>query len=224
MLDDPSTAPAWFAEVRGHLRPAGDCFDLDARCAELGPANDSPAFLEELERRLGATPDDALALELLARYVPAAPPEGAGAWLRAHRAELYFTDIGGFVWKLRGERADALRPLEVSGLARESPLGIQASANEEELVLELDVRAGWHLYARPAGALQALALRSSPDCGYELGDFALPADEDGRLTRRFALRVPLQRGNVTKGLAFELSFQACDADSCRPVESVRLER
>jgi hypothetical protein len=80
--------------------------------------------------------------KLLARYVPAAPAEGASAWLRAHRAELYFTDVGGFVWKLRGERADALRPLKVSGLAQGSPVRIQAAANEEELVLELEVRAG----------------------------------------------------------------------------------
>ncbi len=224
VLDDPSTAPAWFAQVRGQLIPAGDGFDLDQRCAELGLANDSPAFLDALERRLGAAPDDVLAGELLARYVPAAPTEGASAWLRAHRAELYFTDVGGFVWKLRGERADALRPLKVAGLAQGSPVRIQASANEEELVLELDVRAGWHLYARPEGALAPLALRPSPGCRYDLGDFALPADENGRLTRRCALHVPLRRRPVGGGPVFDLSFQACDADSCRLPESVRLER
>jgi hypothetical protein len=222
VLEDPSTAPAWFREVRGHLRPAGDFFDLDARCAELGPANDSPAFLEELERRLGAAPDDALALELLARYVPAAPRESASAWLRAHRAELYFTDVGGYVWKLRGERADELRNVRVLDLATEAPLRVRARANEEELVLELDVRAGWHLYARPEGAFTAVALRASPDCAYELGAFAPPGDENGWLTRRVELRVPLRRRPVGEGLALELSFQACDADSCRTPETVRL--
>ncbi len=225
VLDDPSTAPAWFASIRGYLVPAaGLGFASDARCAELGPANDSPRFLEELARRLDDAPSDALALELLARYVPAAPREGASAWLRAHQGELYFTDVGGYVWKLRGERADELRELRVLDLAAQAPLRIRARANEEELVLELDVRVGWHLYARPEGAFAAVALRASPTCAYELGAFAPPGDENGWLTRRVELRVPLRRRPAGEGLALELSFQACDADSCRTPETVRLVR
>src|SRR6185503_13829046 len=108
VLDDPSTAPSWFESVRGYLRmnpPSYGGYEVDPRCVELGRANDSPEFLEELARRLAEAPDDALALELLGRYVPAAPRAGASEWLQAHLHQLYFTDVGGFVWKLPGERA-----------------------------------------------------------------------------------------------------------------------
>jgi hypothetical protein len=226
VLADPDTARSWFDSVRGTVRQlAGSfAFELDAQCAELGLANDSPEFLDELARRLAEAPDDPLARELYARYVPAGPSEGAAAWLREHKGALYFTDVGGYVWKLRGERADVLRPLRSSGLGTDCPLRVFGSANEEELVLELDLRAGWHVYARREGALAPLALNAVPGSSYELGPLVLPADEENRLTRRFTLRAPLSRHGWGSSLTVELSFQACNADSCRTPETVRLQR
>jgi hypothetical protein len=230
VLDDPAGAPAWFESVRGHLRmrPLAHGFELDPLCAELGPANDSPAFLERLAGRLERDPDDALARALYRRYVPAGPPAGptggASAWLRAHADELEFTDVGGYVWKLPGERADVLRPLRIERLDQEGPVRVRAAMNEEELVVELEIRVGWHLYARSEGAFAGLALVADPRAGFELGELVLPADDANRLTRAVTLRAPVRRTGAGEGASFALLFQACDADSCRRPESVQLAR
>ena len=226
VLDDPSTVSAWFDKARGTLRmpPGGYGFAIDAECAELGLSNDSPKLLEELARRLAKSPDDGTANTLLRRYVPGAPAVGAAAWLEAHRAQLYFTDVGGYVWKLPGERVDALHPLRVSALPPDHPLRVSAAASEDELVIELDLRVGWHLYARAEGKFRPLAITVDPKSNYDLGEFVLPADETGRLKDRVRISVPLARKFLGAGLAVEMTFQACDADSCRPPEQVRLER
>jgi hypothetical protein len=225
VLDDPATVQTWFEKARGTLRmpPGGYGFAIDAECAELGLSNDSPKLLEVLAQRLAKTPDDTTANTLLRRYVRDAPAEGAAAWLEANRARLYFTDVGGYVWKLKGERVDTLRPLRVSALPPDHPLRVSGAASEDELVIDLDLRAGWHLYARAEEKFRPLAITVDPKSNYDPGTFALPADKSGRLTGKVRISVPLVRKFVGAGLAVEISFQACDADSCRPPEQVRLE-
>jgi hypothetical protein len=226
VLDDPSTVQAWFDKARGTLYSQAGAYSYlnDAECVELGVSNDSPKLLELLARRLVEHPDDATANTLLGRYVPGAPTDGAAAWLDANRSRLYFTDVGGYVWKLQGERADTLRPLRVTALPPDHPLRVSAASNEEELVIELDLRAGWHLYARAEGNLRPVGITAGPNSSYVLGDFVLPADERGRLTNKVRISVPLVRKLWGAALAVELSFQACDADSCRSPEKVLLER
>lgn len=226
VLDDPATVPAWFETARGTLRmpPNGYGFVNDAECVELGLSNDSPKLLEAIASRLAETPDDTTANTLLRRYVPAAPADGAAAWLEANRARLYFTEVGGYVWKLPGERADVMRPLRASALPTDHPLRVSGAANEEEVVIQLDLRAGWHLYARAEEKFRPLEITVDAKSTYGLGAIALPADERGRLTGKVRISVPLVRKFQGAGFAVELSFQACDADSCRPPEQVRLER
>jgi hypothetical protein len=226
LIEDPSTVQAWFEKARGTLRavPGGYSYLIDAECAGLGVSNDSPKLLEILARRLAEHPDDATANTLLRRYVPGAPENGPAAWLDANRSRLYFTDVGGYVWKLQGERADTLRPLRVTALPPDHPLRVSGAANEEELVIELELRPGWHLYARAEEKFRPLAITAVPKMPYVLGDFVLPANERGRLTGKVRISVPLARKLWGAELAVELSFQACDADSCRPPEKVRLER
>ena len=226
VLDDPTTVDAWFERERGWIRmpPNGYGYAIDGECVELGIANDSPKLLEEIARRLAEKPADPLALALLHRYTRGAPAEGAAAWLEANRARMYFTDVGGYVWKLEGERADALRPLRASALPPGHPMRVSAAANEEEVVIELDIRAGWHLYARAEEKFRPVAITADAASTYGLGTFALPADERGRLTNKVRIAVPLVRKYQGEGLAVEVSFQVCDADSCRPPETVRLER
>ena len=101
---------------------------------------------------------------------------------------------------------------------------VAGAANEEEVVIELDIRAGWHLYARAEEKFRPVAITADPGSTYGLGTFALPADERGRLTNKVRIAVPLVRKYQGEGLAVEISFQVCDADSCRPPETVRLER
>jgi len=226
VIQDPATAPAWFASVRGHLRglDAGLGYEEDRDCAALGADNDSPEFLDELAQRLRQDPADALARTLLGRYVPAAPPDQPAEWLSAHSGQLFFTDVGGFVWKLRGEPADALHPLRVEGLAAGCPVSVRASANEEEAVIELELRVGWHVATRAEGAVAALAVTAAPESVYVIKEAALPAGDTGRLSGRATLRVPIERSYKGQGLVLRLTFQACDRDSCRPVETARIGR
>jgi hypothetical protein len=84
----------------------GANFVIDADLASLGVSNRTPAFLDLLEQRLSADPRDDLALRLARRYLPpdsvGVGIEGAAAaaltWVRAHRADAFFSDVGGYRW------------------------------------------------------------------------------------------------------------------------------
>lgn len=70
--------------------------DQDAR--ELGIGTGRVEFLEAVAERLWRDPGDGLAARLVARYVPGVGTAEFPAWLVRHRAEVFFTEWGGYVW------------------------------------------------------------------------------------------------------------------------------
>ena len=77
-------------------------FRIDADCKSLGLSNRDPKLLSRCVEMLG-TEDAARAKAILARYVPERL-EGAAewsVWLASNRDRLYFTDTGGYVWRVR---------------------------------------------------------------------------------------------------------------------------
>lgn len=78
-------------------------FRIDADCKALGIGNRDLKLLDRCIGMLG-TEDAARAKAILARYVPERLETAAEwkAWLAKNRDRLYFTDTGGYVWRLRG--------------------------------------------------------------------------------------------------------------------------
>lgn len=90
----------WLRDHREFLRGEQRKMLVDADLLELGISNRKPEFLDWLETTLAATPDDARALRLAARYLgpPAKDAASTLAWLRTHRERLFFSDVGGYRW------------------------------------------------------------------------------------------------------------------------------
>ncbi len=94
-------------ENLGFLRHADGRFAIDPDAKALGVANRDPALLERCVAMLekGEKGEKAdLALRLLERYVKEPPDrhdaKGWREWLTMMQGRLYFTDTGGYVWRV----------------------------------------------------------------------------------------------------------------------------
>ena len=86
------------------VEPGTKKFDLDTEAKALGVANNDVALLDRCVTMLEKGDRADLARTLLARYVDANPGTDAKswrAWLDANRARLYFTDRGGYRFRVR---------------------------------------------------------------------------------------------------------------------------
>jgi len=85
----------------GYLRFDG-VFRIDEDAKALGIANRDVALLDRCIAMLG-TDDAARAERILARYVPdrQGTPAEWKRWLEENRERLYFTDTGGYCWRVR---------------------------------------------------------------------------------------------------------------------------
>jgi hypothetical protein len=87
-------------------------FDVDDDCKRLGIGNSSQEFVPALIARLEKDPSDALAVNLMHRYVGIAPslePAKLRAWFTEQKSRLFFSDRKGFQWLIdtRTSEADA---------------------------------------------------------------------------------------------------------------------
>lgn len=99
----PERTLAWYRRNLEFLVPAGNGYDVDDACVALRIGNRDPRFVAEIVRRLSLDPDARAERDLLDRYVPAAKgiaPAGLEAWYEDARPFLYFTDRGGFEWRV----------------------------------------------------------------------------------------------------------------------------
>ena len=233
LVDDAEKRLAWFEERAPFLHPASDGTDwktayqlaVDAECRELGHSNASLAFLDALAARLAKDAGDALATKLLARYVPDAAPSEFGAWLAKHRDRLYFTEAGGWVWRVRGAPARSPSLRFEAGAPKDELVSVKAAATEAALELELRIRDGWHLYSVEGRAGKPVAVTIVAGSAFEAaGPPEFEEAEDGVLSGYATIRVPLRR--VAKGelLSVDFTYTVCDAATCKPTRTVRLRR
>jgi hypothetical protein len=78
-------------------------FAVDPDLMALNVSNRRPEFFERVLERLDADPQDASARRLLTRYAPQASrldPTALRKWLEENRQRLFFTDTGGFQWRI----------------------------------------------------------------------------------------------------------------------------
>lgn len=88
---------------------------LDTTLQALGVSNREPAFLALLTERLTKDPQDAVALELAARYLGDHGQDAASAlaYLKGNEGRLYFSDSGGFRWLSGGVQKAAQKPARI---------------------------------------------------------------------------------------------------------------
>ncbi len=232
-LKDTAAGKKWFGERAPFLHPAADGSDwntayqlaIDPECKQLGLANDSLAFLDALALRLSRDKQDALATTLVGRYVPDSSAAEFGAWLAKNRDQLYFTEAGGWIWRVRGTRAKsaALRVLDAAG--KDEPVTFKAEATETLLTITLRIRAGWHLYSPKSTEGLPVSFEILEGSAFEATGEANFGDDDGGTLREYVqIKLPIRRVAQGAALAINFSYTACDEKSCKPTKTVRFTR
>jgi Disulphide bond corrector protein DsbC len=215
-------------------------FTVDEDVKELGLSNRSIALLEKCISMLkrGDSPD--LAQRILKRYTTENFPDGKswGDWLRAYQNRLYFTEIGGFKFKVAPEllktrsNSDDATPQEpdsansVIASAELYPANVR-SGEELDVVVRVKTAPIWHIYAvgRSGGPGVPTTLELTLPKGVDIksewscpdpirtpdGEFAY----EGAIEFRRRLRVGT---DVTPGridVSCALGYQACNRFSCQ---------
>lgn len=234
LLTDQAAGRKWYDERAPFLHPAGDGSDwntayqltLDPECKQLGLANDSLAFLDALAARIAKDKADALSATLLARYVPDVPPAEFGAWLTRNHDKLYFTEAGGWIWRVKGTPAKSPALRNTSAPADDDPVIVKAEATDTTLSIVLRVRKGWHVYspkAKPGNKPVSFELLAGS--AFEASGEPTWADEpDGSMSGYVEIKVPIRRVAPGDALLLDVTYTACDEKTCRPTKTVRLKR
>lgn len=232
LLTDKAAGRTWYAERAPFLHPVDDGSNwntayqvtVDAQCKELGFANDSLAFLDALAARLTKDRGDTLATTLLARYVPDVAPADFGAWLATNRAKLYFTEAGGWVWRVKGTpaRSTTLRPS--GGVDPDEPVVAKAEWTETTLTITLRVRKGWHVYSPKTKEGRPVQFSIAEGSAYELaGETEWNDKADGKLSGYVEIKSPIKRVKQGDAMTVQLSYVVCDEKACRPLKTLVLE-
>lgn len=233
LIDNAAAAREWYASRAPFLHPVDDGSNwdtqsqltIDPECKQLGVANDSLAFLDAIAARLAANGDDPLARTLLARYVRGTAPAEFGSWLANSRERLYFTEAGGWSWRVRGTRATSpvLRP--TTAAATDDPVRVGVEATESTLTVTLQIREGWHAYSPKAKDGQPVRITILEGSAFAAaGETDWGATEDGVLRDYVEVKVPIRRVATGDALRVQVDYTACDAATCRPRASVTLQR
>lgn len=233
VLLDRGMKRQWLDERLPFLHPAtsgedwetSDQLTVDRDVQAIGASNASILFLERIAARL--TPDafDPLSLRLLARYVPEVRPQDFASWLAKNRDRLYFTETGGWTWRIRGTRAHDPRLRAKGALAEDDPVSVFGEFSETLLTIRINVRDGWNVYAPGAEAGEPVSLRVLPGSAFEtIGALRSPYGKDGIIKDHAEFRVPLRRIAPGTAISVEIAYTACDAKSCRPRVTTTLSR
>jgi hypothetical protein len=214
----------WIDERLPYLHPAnsGDDWDtqfqltIDGDLKELGCGNGTPEFLDSVAARLAKHADDALALRLLARYVPDVEPGEFAPWLEQNRARAYFTEAGGWVWRVRGTRAES-PVLRTKDADAKDPVRVTVEYSETMLTVTLRIRRPYHCYA--AGAKDGDPVRVDIAEGSAFaatGEAIFECDEDQQLHDAAQIKVPIERRARGGSLTVTVAYTVCDAAKCLP--------
>ncbi|MBI3817326.1 MAG: hypothetical protein HY286_01445 [Planctomycetes bacterium] len=212
-----------------HAPSTGDWGDqfkvcVDAQCKEFGVGNGDPEFPKTIAARLAKDPKDELAKFLCERYFPDVSAAEFPAWFDKNGAKLIFTETGGYVWRVRGERAHSGQ-MRVKGADPAADLvSVKGEASDNSLQIEVRIKDGWHLTAPVAKEGQPISLNILPDSSFaEAGPIKCESDQNGQLTRFALLTLPLKHKSSGRKLRVEFTYTACDAMSCQPPKSLVLE-
>jgi hypothetical protein len=245
---DAAKYTAWFEENRPYMYSSKRFFhEVDEDAKALGIPNHDPRLLDACVAALDRGPDADRATRLLKRYTGEAfaTPAEWRAWLAANRADLFFSDVGGYrffskagpdaahrraVTAAAGDDPTEDRPVVLSAVVRPAAATVGDTVT---VAVRMRIAPGWHTYAA-AGKTEAAVLTRVEDAlpvgAKPVGAWRLPkglSQEGGGEHYTgdvvFLRTVTLEAtppGPVE--IPVTVSFQACDQERCLPPQSVKL--
>jgi hypothetical protein len=220
-LEKSEAGRAWLRGFVDYLRPmtgrdvpSAYALAIDEDCRTLGIGSRRPEFLGALAKRLEANANDPLAALLIDRYVPGVAPAAFAAWLKENKEKLYYTESGGYVWRVRGVPAPSA--MSVVAESPNEPVSASAEITERCLLITLEIDAPYHLYAPGSKDGDPVTIRFSDESAWSIAGEPV-FDGKGQLVGTVKIRVPLKR-KAWNHQRFECSigYTACDPQSCRP--------
>lgn len=224
---------AWFATARPHLwfDRSTETFSIDEDARAMGFANDDVALLRRAIDDLDAPDGAERARRVLERYTNRrfAAAGDWRSWLDESAPRLFFSDVAGYRFMVRGELGDRLPP-DMAGAEHDSwsavQLDLEASRRDGIIYarLVMSIAPGFHVHApstkdRSVVPLSLELASARPDDW--IRPPVIPTPSSGTISGSFALdfRVRQPEGD----LALTISYQACTEKIClRPVRRQRL--
>jgi hypothetical protein len=221
--------------------------EVDEDAKALGIPNYDVRLLDACVAALDRGPDAARAERLLRRYTGEAfaTPAEWRTWLTASRADLFFSDVGGYrffskagpdaghrgaVTAAAADDATEDRPVVMSAVVRPASATVGDTVT---VAVRMKIAPGWHTYAAAGKGGSAVATRiedALPAGAKSAGAWRMPKGlpkEDGSATYSgdvvFLQTVTLEAttpGSVE--IPVTVTFQACDQERCLPPESRKL--
>jgi hypothetical protein len=245
---DAAKYTAWYEENRPYMySPKRFSHEVDADAKALGIPNYDVRLLDACVAALDRGPDAARAERLLRRYTGEtfATPAEWRAWLAASRADLFFSDVGGYRFFSKAG-PDAAHRRAVTAAAIDDPTNDQpvvlsavvrpASATVGDTVtvaVRMKLAPGWHTYAAAGKGGPAVVTRvedALPAGAKSSGAWSMPKGlphEDGSAHYTgdvvFLRTVTLEAAKPgAVEIPVTVMFQACDLERCLPPESRKL--
>jgi hypothetical protein len=240
---------AWYKENRPYLYgPRRYYAEVDEDAKALGIANYDPKLLDACVASLELGKDVERATRLLERYTGEsfAKPAEWRVWLTASRADLFFSDMGGYRFFAKagadaGHRR-ALRSASLDEPTATNPVALTATVRPlsttkgetTTVAVRMKMAPGWHTYASAGaeGSVEVTRLEEKLPNGVKAqGDWRNPDARpqrngceiysgDAVFLRTFRL-TSTDTGEVT--LPIRVSFQACNEERCLPPTSITLK-
>jgi len=186
-------------------------------------------------------------LRCVVRYLELpAPRPDVVAWIRANRDRLYFSDVGGFRWRLPPDRLvpraprpespaepSAARPVVATASVDPANLAPGATAR---LVVHVRTAPSWHIYPRDATGTPNAKVELTPTLPVGLaaaGDWVDPESHadpgshvailEGTFDFALPIRVADDAASGRRKLCCKLAYQCCDPFHCRPPAELEVE-
>ncbi|MBI2497711.1 MAG: hypothetical protein HYV75_07320 [Opitutae bacterium] len=220
-------------------------FELDEDARSLGVPNTDLRLLDRAIALWESGADAAKARRILTRYtlLDYETPQEWRAWFGRHKAELFFTQSGGWVFMVgnrhpgddsndygRRAREQSRAALATGKTDDASPVAATAALIERgdgrrEIVLKLSIRAGYHLYSyvAPSDAFIPTLVEVLLPPGYQaIGSLSQPPSTPynaGGTTGLYTGTITFVQAITGSGAGVarvKLSYQCCDDSVCLP--------
>jgi hypothetical protein len=246
--DDAAKYAAWFKENRPYLYSTTSYHnEVDEDAKALGIPNSDLRILDACVESLERGTDTERAARLLRRYTGESftTPAEWRAWLTGSRADLFFSDIGGYKFFSKAG-SDAAHIRSVTAAAGEEPTMDQpvvlsavvrpaagTAGDTITIAVRMRIGPGWHTYAAngPEGNATVTRIEEVLPAGLRaVGAWKLPQSvpegngdmhytDDVVFLREFKLEAN-SAGAIE--IPLKVSYQACTRERCLPPASVKL--